>query len=260
MLGDYFKMPPRELRVEYIRQYDEPPAFTQLFKIWKPVIRPHNSLIKNVDVVFTPDSIPDDESLDAERGDDGRLLSETSVTKPRYSETVEYKRHSSPVVAERKTEDFRGVSLKTTPQSDNDRRSFGASSKNSSPLTPHSLKSSYSPPPSSVKSDTSNEQRTPEFVQFRKKLRPVENSPIKSIDNSIDSAAVSRVIREEGDCFDSECCCLPFISSRNRRNARKGRKHQESDDIAMRNTSDSSNRSSQYVLSFKQNSRQALLS
>lgn len=241
VIGDFFKMPQGKMNVKYIKEHEEPVDFIQCFKNWKKMDTEIKVRIraKNADVLFTPDSVPEDETHDSERGDDGRLLVDTAIAKQRYSETVEYKRNSTPpvIIPERKCEDFRGIALKSTPESS---KAKPLSSLNQSPLTPVSLRSSYTPPGSSKRSPAEVETKTPEFVHLRTKLKNAHNSKT----NRVSTNATGRVVGV--DESPSMCCCFPFFRS----------KSKSQTDVLMR---DSNSTDSSYMLYQTGDKKKALL-
>ena len=276
MIGDYFRLPVEPLKIEFIRQFCEPIEFVQFFKSWESLSNQNAfASSKNAGVQFNPDSIPDDESTDCNRGIDGRLLSETFVQKPRYADTVEYKRNQSPSVdiIERKSENFCDLKLKTTPSSSQksshsdavsstasngrkseDFRSVKLStpvtsspkpssshlSQNNSPIAPVLLHSSYSPPKHNKQQDKSN---APEFVNYRSKLRPVSSSATSGL---VEDSSEQHIRSNTGESTRF-CCCFPFLRS-------KGNKKKEKE-VMMPNSSAYSPQSLQY----SQNNKEALL-
>lgn len=120
----YFKIDASsELTVEYIRAFEECIAFTDLFRDWYVYMAdsgPFDVPTLKKEILFDPHTLDDDEATDAERDLDGRLLSESTKNKLKYSETEEYRTNSILQQEKRNRrastgENFTTIKLKSTP-------------------------------------------------------------------------------------------------------------------------------------------------
>ena len=124
-LEEYFSVEAdKELKMEYMKAYEEMVDFTYFFRDWY-VSGPHvteggEASVPRIekDVIFDPSNLPDDETEDLKRDLNGRLLSDSAKQK-KYSETEEYRRNSLIQQEKRnrrvsKGENFTSIKLRST--------------------------------------------------------------------------------------------------------------------------------------------------
>ena len=118
-LDTYFKInTAKKMQVEYVIGNEEPLEFVHYFADWF-VCSDVKEKVQKRCAIFDPDMIDDNDSKDAERDLEGRLLSESANRKVKYSETAEYRRNSLIQQEKRNrrassSESFTSVELRST--------------------------------------------------------------------------------------------------------------------------------------------------